>query len=92
MPLGSCLEDHSTTLGLENGSCSQADASLLHSRVTQGLLAGLWEQPQAGWDGGQASAVPCLRRLDACARSVGKPAGLADRVVRKSRCHKNNPS
>lgn len=58
----------------------------------QGCSWGLREQPRAGWAGEQGSAVHCLKRLDTCTRSAEKPAWFADRVVRKSRCPKNNPS
>lgn len=85
--LGSCLEGN-PTLDLAHSSYSQADARGLHGRVMSGLLlrsAGT-TTGRLGWKAG------ICRALDTCTRSAEKPAWFADRVVRKSRCHKNNPS
>lgn len=53
---------------------------------------GLWEQPQAGCSGEPIPAVCCLRGVDTCTRFAGRLAWLADRVGRKSRCCRDNPS
>lgn len=98
--LGGCLEGHSTSVDLANSSYSQGDASLWHSGGMSGLLArvlaGLGVQPAAACGKGQlyhsASSLALLKSSDTCTSSTGKVAWLANCVVRKSRCHKNNLS
>lgn len=84
-----CLEGHSTTLNLGNSSSS----SNWHNPVEQLsdvelLLRSIGATDRLGRQ--QVSAMESLKRLDT--RSAGKLTWLADRIVRKSRCYKNNPS